>query len=127
MRYRRVQSVVILGFLIAALVAAQGCSKKASTEPATGTVTVTIKDLRFNPKKVVIKEGATVRWVNEDTTAHTSTSADFDPEAKTNPPDAWDSPVLNPGQSFSRTFDTKGTFDYACSIHGYIKGTVEVE
>jgi plastocyanin len=34
------------------------------------------------------------------------------------PDGVWDSGVLSAGQSFSRTFDTAGTYHYYCSIHG---------
>lgn len=103
-----------------------GCASGNSAGPQTGTVTVTIKDLRFDPAVVTIRPGAKIRWINRDTTAHTSTSADFSAEATSNPPGSWNSPVLDVGKSWTRTFDTAGTFDYACSIHPYIKGTVKV-
>jgi plastocyanin len=121
LQIRRVAA--LLACLTAVLVLA---SCGGPSAPA-GTTVVTIKDLRFNPQEVRIKQGETVRWVNEDTTAHTSTSADFSADATTQPPGAWNSPPLNPGDTFDHKFDQTGTFPYACSIHGYIKGTVVVE
>lgn len=106
------------------VVALAGCA--APSAPA-GTAVVVIKDLRFVPQEVRIKQGETVKWVNEDDTAHTSTSADFSADATTQPPGAWTSKPMNPGQSFQRKFETAGTFPYACSIHPYLKGTVVVE
>lgn len=123
MRRLRIAGCVGVVLVLLAVAIVSGCASKGPAD----TVTVTIKDLKFTPRVVTISPGTKVRWVNEDTTAHTSTSADFDPEAASNPPGSWNSPVLDPGKSFTRTFDTAGTFDYGCSIHSYIKGTVEVK
>lgn len=117
----RVLRWVFVACCVAVLVAA-GCAKSSEGD----TVTVTIKDLRFNPPTVTVKPGGTVRWVNKDTTAHTSTSSDFNPDGKS-PASAWNSPVLDPGKSWSRKFENEGDFTYACSIHPYIKGTVKVQ
>ncbi len=58
-------------------------------------------------------------WVNNDTVPHTATSDTG----------VWDSGTLNPGQSFSFTFNDAGTFPYHCAIHGAasMSGTIVVE
>lgn len=117
--------ILAAAFVVAAGLAVTALAGCGGTKQS-GTVTITIKDLRFNPEKVTIAEGTKVRWVNEDTTAHTSTSADFSADATTQPAGAWSSTIMDPGQSWERTFDTAGDYPYACSIHPYIKGTVEV-
>jgi len=38
----------------------------------------------------------------------------------------WDSETLQPGESFSFTFDTPGTFPYFCHIHPFMMGSVTV-
>ncbi|MHB9054344.1 MAG: cupredoxin domain-containing protein [Thermoleophilia bacterium] len=91
-----------------------------------GVTAVTIQNLQYNPADLTIKKGDTVRWTNKDQTAHTSTSDDFQ-AGRDNPPTAWDSQPLNPGQTFDRQFDTAGTFPYHCSVHNYLKGTITVE
>ena len=54
---------------------------------------------------VVLGKNNTVTWINEDDTAHGITS--------THNPDSWGSPgVLKPGESFSVTFNSTGTYDY---------------
>ncbi|HEY5530671.1 MAG TPA: cupredoxin family copper-binding protein [Candidatus Anoxymicrobiaceae bacterium] len=88
-----------------------------STGPA-GTAqanTVTIKDLAFNPGALTIKVGDTVSWMNNDSTAHTVTATGFD------------SGVLQPGSEFKHTFTAAGTFDYHCSIHPSMTGTIVVQ
>lgn len=121
----RTLAVVIAVLVIAVSAGLMACSS-GGTSPK-GSVTVTIKDLQFRPSVVRVPKGGTVRWLNKDTTAHTSTSANFDPEATTTAPGSWNSPVLNPGSSWSKKFEKTGKFPYGCSIHPYIKGTVVVE
>jgi plastocyanin len=39
----------------------------------------------------------------------------------------WDSGNINPGASFSRTFQTAGSFPYYCTFHANMVGTVTVQ
>ena len=89
---------------------------------ATGTVIILIRNFTFIPQQVTVKRGTKVSWVNcEDagSDAHTSTS------------DAgiWDSPSIQVGASWTRTFDdaTGTVFNYHCVPHPFMKATVEVE
>jgi plastocyanin len=120
------RSIMRVAVLAMAAVLAAGVLSACGGTQKSGTVTVTIKDLRFNPGTLTVTEGTTVRWLNEDTTAHTSTSADYSADATTQPEGAWNSKVMNPGDSWEHTFDKAGKYDYACAIHPYLKGTIEV-
>ena len=89
---------------------------------AAGTVVVLVRNFTFIPDQVTIKRGSKITWVNcEDpgSDAHTSTS------------DAgvWDSPSIPIGAVFTRTFDdaTGTVFDYHCTPHPFMKGTINVE
>ena len=66
---------------------------------------------------VTIAPGGTVRWTNDDTVAHTSTSNSA----------VWNSGNVNPGGHFDVTFPTAGTFPYHCAIHPGMVGTVVVQ
>lgn len=91
---------------------------KESTE-AQETNKVDIKDFKFIPSKIKVKKGTTVTWTNQDAIRH-----DVNPVEKS---DAFKgSELLGKGESYSFTFNTVGTFDYNCSPHPYMKGTVEV-
>ncbi|MHB1055521.1 MAG: cupredoxin domain-containing protein [Thermoleophilia bacterium] len=86
---------------------------------------IEIQDLKFNPSEVTIKKGDTVRWVNKDQTAHTSTAKGWK-----SPPDdplSWNSEPKNPGETYERTFDAVGDFEYSCLIHPYMNAKVIVE
>jgi len=66
---------------------------------------------------VVIGVNNTVEWVNNDDVAHTVTGANS----------VFDSGNMNPGDTFSFTFTSPGTYAYGCSYHPWMKGTVIVE
>jgi plastocyanin len=39
----------------------------------------------------------------------------------------WTSGIVNPNGNFQRTFPDRGTFDYFCSLHANMNGTIIVE
>ena len=78
--------------------------------------TILIKNFAFDPASITVKAGSTVRWVNQDSVPHRIVFAD-----------GADSTVLAGMQSWSRKFDQAGTYDYACTIHPTMLGTVIVE
>ncbi|MDQ3413293.1 MAG: ScyD/ScyE family protein [Chloroflexota bacterium] len=88
-----------------------------SEKTRTGAVAIDIKDFAFHPAEVRIPAGTVITWTNSDVVAHTATAPDG----------AFNSGNLNPGESFSFTFDTAGTFDYICTYHPFMKGTIVVE
>jgi plastocyanin len=86
---------------------------------ATNHVAVKIYDFGFDPPTLTIKVGTTVTWTNTGAVEHTSVS--FDKGKKT-----WDSDILEPGASYSYTFDRPGTFDYECGLHPNMKAVIKV-
>jgi LPXTG-motif cell wall-anchored protein len=70
----------------------------------------------FSPSTVTIHVGDAVVWHNGGTVPHTATGAGFD------------SGTLDPGQSFSHTFTSAGSFAYHCQFHASLGmvGTVVV-
>ncbi len=87
---------------------------------------VQINGKAFQPGRLEIKAGEKVTWKNYDLTEHTVTA-----KAKPALPDGqgkplFDSGVLKPGDSFSYRFEKEGTFDYACTIHPGMTGTIVV-
>lgn len=76
---------------------------------------ISIKNFAFSPSQLAIKAGTTVVWTNMDQTNHTVTSTSFN------------SGQIASGGVFSFTFNDKGTFTYACSIHPTMQGKITVE
>ena len=82
-----------------------------------GTVVeIEIKGLAFHPDTVRVRPGTTIRWVNHDPLAHSSTSSDG----------LWDSPLVDPAASWQRAFDRAGRFAYHCTPHPFMKGLIIV-
>ncbi|MCZ7583599.1 MAG: plastocyanin/azurin family copper-binding protein [Deltaproteobacteria bacterium] len=73
---------------------------------------VSIENMSMNPDPVTIGQGGTVRWTNNDSVPHSTTSGQPD-----NPDGLWDSGLLDPGDTYSRTFDSAGTYIYYCKAH----------
>jgi LPXTG-motif cell wall-anchored protein len=80
---------------------------------------VSAVDFSFSPGTLTISVGDSVTWTNNAQDPHTSTSDSG----------VWDSGTLNPGQSFTRTFSSAGTFAYHCSFHQSLGmvGTIVVQ
>jgi outer membrane protein assembly factor BamB len=95
----------------------------ASTEsptPAGAVFEASMRSLQFIPGEIDIAAGTTVVWTNDDVVAHTVTQ-------RAKPEDQlFSSPLLAPGESFSFTFDTPGTYAYFCMPHPFMAGTVVV-
>ena len=77
---------------------------------------VDIEDFAYVPGIVEVSEGGTVTWTNLDSVDHTVTAFD----------DAFDSGTIEPGSSWSYTFAVEGDYDYYCTLHPYMEGTVSV-
>jgi len=76
----------------------------------------TISNFSFSPSPVRIAVGATLKWTNLDSSAHTVTADDG----------SWTSTSLNKDGTFSHAFNQPGTVRYHCAIHESMTGTVEV-
>jgi plastocyanin len=69
-----------------------------------------------------VSVGDRVRWVNNGVQPHTTTSG-----GQPTPDGVWDSSLLQPGQAFTRTFNTPGSFSYFCVLHTGQLGSVTVQ
>ena len=83
----------------------------------TQTHIVKIKNFKFEPADLIIKEGDIVQFVNEDSSAHTATANNNE----------FDSLRLEQGDSFEFKFTKQGDYSYFCEIHPSMKGNIKVE
>jgi len=104
-------------FLVAVALLALAGTAIPST-PSPNTVQVSIHLYKFTPATVTVHPGDTVEWKNDDTVDHTVTDTAGKPE--------FDSGNLKQGQVFKYVAKTKGTYNYICTIHPYMKGQVIV-
>ncbi|MBA2254520.1 MAG: cupredoxin domain-containing protein [Chloroflexi bacterium] len=79
---------------------------------------VSMVDDRFVPVGITVRIGDRVRWVNDGQKPHTVTSLSG-PQ--------FDSGIVLPGKSFTRSFAKAGSFSYHCFLHAGMKGRVVVK
>ena len=115
------KKTLFIGLLVIAVLIS-GCTTTTTTRPAEPTpvtttpapvtttpapVSVSIKSSTFTPDIVEISMGTTVTWTNDDGVRHTVTSISG----------AFDSGNIDPGQTYSYTFNQAGPFEYSCTNH----------
>ncbi|OGZ34255.1 MAG: hypothetical protein A2174_03585 [Candidatus Portnoybacteria bacterium RBG_13_41_18] len=84
---------------------------------------VKIENFAFDPQSIRIKAGDILIWTNYDTAPHKILS---DQSSATYLPDLVSDELSRLGQ-YGYKFNQPGTYNYYCSIHPDMKGTVIVE
>jgi len=98
--------------VVLALAACGGDDDSDSSSAEAGVVAV--KDNKFEPKETTVAVGDTVTWQFEGNAAHNVTHDDFA------------SDLVSEGE-FEHTFDEAGEYEYVCTVHPGMEGTVVVE
>lgn len=88
----------------------------APSGDAVRSAEVEIEDFAYRPDPVTIEEGGKVIWKNRDAAPHTATAADG----------SFDTGTIEEDKLKSENFKEPGTYEYVCSIHPQMHGTVEV-
>ena len=123
-----VLALVGTGFVVAATHGAfeAGGTAQASVsqdKPVFGATHVYMRHETFSPARIQVVLGSTVTWTNQDDVPHNVTLSPVVISSSDN----WESRLLYPGQSFSYTFTSSGTFQYHCQEHPFsMSGTVIV-
>lgn len=81
--------------------------------------TIVIQKNTFKPANMTVKINSTVRWVNADDRPHRLEFVDKAFSTSTY--------LLGTSQSASQRFDRAGTYDFSCTIHPEMQGTIIVE
>lgn len=90
----------------------------ANTNAGSKSNMIEIKDFAFNPQKITVKSGQKITWINRDEEPHTVVSVGKKFQK---------SSALDTDQEFSITAGAPGTYDYFCSVHPKMTGTIVVE
>ncbi|MBD0735314.1 cupredoxin domain-containing protein [Streptomyces sp. CBMA29] len=102
----------------AAATSASSSASSSSSASGGGADTIVIQNFAFKPASLTVAPGATVTVTNKDSTAHTVTSVKSG-EFNTND--------VAPGKTVTfKAPSAKGTYDYICTIHQFMKGTLTV-
>lgn len=100
----------------ASLLALPLAAATANAAAHTTAHTVTIKGMKFTPANLAINAGDTVMWVNEDNVRHSATDLNG----------AFDTGLIATGASASLTFGGAGTFNYRCTPHSNMRGSITI-
>lgn len=76
-----------------------------------------MSDFQFTPQSITVQVGSTVTWRNDGPSAHTATADDS----------VFNTGILKSGQSHSARFSQVGSYDYVCTLHPQMTGTVVVQ
>ena len=124
--------VVLLTALVATTAAMAACGSDSTpthettplptATPTPGAVEsggVSSDIVNFTHQDLVVSVGTSITWVNRESASHTSTS-------RVGAAGRCNSRGLGPGETFTFTFNDPGTYEYFCSIHPRMTGTVTV-
>jgi plastocyanin len=105
----------LAGLLALALSACgTGEASRAATAAEVDGLTVAIENMAFTPQRLTVKAGSTVTWVWRDgAIAHDVKG------------DGFKSKVMAEG-TFGHRFTEPGTYEYVCTLHPNMTGTIEV-
>jgi plastocyanin len=117
--------LLVLGFIIGGIVVGFVAADTERRLLGTSTADITIvpgagsqtNPQFYSPANFAVKAGSTVTWVNHDGSSHTVTS-----QGST----LFDSGNIPTGGTFSYKFTQPGTYQYYCTIHPWMKGTIVV-
>ena len=125
--FKMFSRIIFVITLFSVSIAINSCSKSTGyTSPSTtnmntgttqGVNAIVIQNMAFGPSSKTVAVGTTITWTNQDAVGHTVTSTSG----------LFDSGTLGQGGTFSFTFTTAGIFDYRCTIHPSMTGTITVQ
>ncbi|MCL5410932.1 MAG: cupredoxin domain-containing protein [Patescibacteria group bacterium] len=87
-----------------------------SSSSSVSTNSINISNFSFDPASITVKAGSSITFTNNDGTNHTVTADNgkFDQS-------------VSSGKTTAVTITEPGTYNYHCSIHSSMKGTIIVQ
>ncbi len=122
-----VLALIGIGYVVASTHGGLGVNSTAQASTSQvktvfGDTQVYMRHGAFTPSRIQVVVGTTVTWTNQDSAYHNVTLAPVVMSSS----GSWDSGLLSPGQSFSYTFTSQGTFQYHCQEDPGMVGVVIV-
>ncbi len=112
---KNVLILLLLVFFVVSLIGiAMSAQGNGGISSSGQIVDVIIQNFAFKPESVKIFVGDTVKWTNMDSADHAVSGTIFT------------SGIISKGQNYEYMFTEPGAYNYECSIHPYMKGTVIV-
>ena len=78
-------------------------------------------NLCYVPSNITTATGSAVVWENRDAAFHSVTSGTYE-----KPNGIFDSGYMDPGEQFIFVFEEAGLYEYYCTLHPWMSGTVDV-
>ena len=94
---------------------AAGSAGQTESAPSAVGPVIEMADLRFEPRELTVRRGETVTFRNVGEVTHNAKGKDFFAR------------VVEPGGSYRRRFNQTGSFDYVCTFHPGMEGTLVVK
>lgn len=94
-------------------------TETTAPEPAVESAIVTIRGFQYSPDRVVLQQGGSITFINQDSTPHTASPLDGAEFSGTG--------RLRLNDEITVQFETVGEFDYYCEIHPSMVGRVIVQ
>ena len=116
LRNKTIALLCAIGFINLSMFAVAGEMKDASTGNAKENK-IEIKDFAFNPQNITVKSGEKITWINRDGEPHTVVSVGKKFQR---------SSALDTDQEFSIIAGAPGTYEYFCSVHPKMTGTIVI-
>jgi plastocyanin len=91
-----------------------GHGRPGADNDSAGTVSMRISS--YSPAHTDVLVGDTLRWMNDSIRVHTVAADNR----------AWASGRISTGRAFSHRFDAVGTEPYFCTLHVFMRGSVDV-
>ena len=92
----------------------QGSSSEACPS---GSVVISMDDLKFDPEDATADAGQEVCWVNEETIDHNAVDEETG---------KFRSELFGKDETFTTTIDEPGTINYVCTVHPGMTGTLTI-
>ena len=88
----------------------------------TKSVEIDIVNFAFTPKTLTVARGTAVTWDNKDEEPHNIVNVPSGGQ-----PRVFRSQAVDGGEKYSFVFNEQGTYQYICSIHPHMEGTIVVQ
>jgi plastocyanin len=109
--------VLAFAVLLTLVASGSGTAKPAPRASDAASYTITIKDFMFTPRNLVIPVGSKVTWMNKDEEPHKVAEVNS----------SFASTPLDTDEGFTYEFKTPGKYEYFCTVHPRMTGTIIVE
>jgi plastocyanin len=112
-------TLLVLAFAVPLALLAAGVGSPQTAPPASDAAAyaINIKDFMFTPRNLVIPVGSKVTWTNKDEEPHKVAEVNS----------LFTSQPLDTDEAFTYQFKTPGRYEYFCTVHPRMTGTITVE